>query len=326
MSIIMPSLNQGEYIGEAICSVLEQSSSDTELIIIDGGSSDNTLDVIKRYAHHLTYWISEPDNGQSDAINKGLAKATGEVINWLNSDDYYSPNILPEVARAFIDPDIHCVSGVTRVFGLRHDRLKRSYVNKNSLQDTLCNLLIEQPSTFFRAEVFRRLAGLRSDLHYVMDRDLWIRFLGMFGLCSIAQIDTTLINFRHHADSKTVSQQQKFFEEYAALLSQFCQNAELCELLKKVAGNRQAQIEDITTNLEIDNSTIDAMVVFFLVKYARDLSQTGNFELSKQVLDRITLSDYGLGSRQWKWVRQQSQESAGYLLGSVNYLGLRYLS
>lgn len=321
----MPSLNQGDYIAEAISSVLDQSSADVELIVIDGGSCDNTVDVIKRYARYLSYWVTEPDKGQSDAINKGLARATGEIVNWLNSDDYYNPEVLSEVVQVFDDPGIHCVCGVTRVFGSKRDRLKRSYVNQSSLKDTLCNLLIEQPSTFFRAGVFRRLGWLRPDLHYVMDRDLWIRFLAVFGLGSISQIDATVVNFRHHVDSKTVAHQHMFYAEYAALLNQYCWNEELNKLLEQVAGDRIGKLGAAAINTGIEKNIVDAMVVSFLIKYARELSLSGDFKLFRQILDRINLSDYGLGARQWKWVRQQSQASAGYVYGSMNYLGLRYL-
>lgn len=101
ISVIIPSYNQGKYIEQTICSILEQNYSNIELIIIDGGSTDNTLSILKKYSPHITFWISEPDCGQAHAINKGFAKATGDIIGWINSDDYYLPGYLNEVAKAF---------------------------------------------------------------------------------------------------------------------------------------------------------------------------------------------------------------------------------
>jgi len=99
ISIITPSFNQGKYLEETIFSVLGQNYPNLEYIIIDGGSTDNSVDIIKKYENQLTYWISEPDNGQSHAINKGFMKATGGILAWLNSDDMYLPGVLDYVAK-----------------------------------------------------------------------------------------------------------------------------------------------------------------------------------------------------------------------------------
>lgn len=323
ISIIMPSLNQGRYIGEAIQSVLDQQYPNLELIVIDGGSADDTVAVIRRYERQIAYWVSEPDGGQSDAINKGMAKATGEIVNWLNSDDYYSPGALQHIAEAFVSGDALCVCGITRVFGGGLDRAKKSYVNKKSLKDTLCNLLIEQPSTFFRKSVFDELGGVPSDLHYVMDRDLWIRFLGQHGVDRIVCIDAPLANFRRHDDSKTVSQQPALFAEYAVLLYQYCHDPELKMLLRSAASDywQTQNLRDRETT--IDAGIIDAMVVFFLLKFARNQSESGNFDLFREICRCVDFSRYGLGSK-WKWVRRQSVASEGYFRGMVKYVGKRY--
>jgi len=323
ISIVMPSLNQGHYIGEAIQSVLDQQYPNVELIVIDGGSADETIDIIKRYEHHIAYWVSERDNGQSDAINKGLAKATGDIVNWLNSDDCYFPGALRHIAEAFVANDALCVCGVTRVFGIGPDRVKTSYINKESLKDTLCNLLIEQPSTFFRKSVFDELGGVASDLHYVMDRDLWIGFLSVHGLQRVVSIDALIAGFRRHEGSKTVGQQPAMFIEYAGLLYQYCQDPELRILLRTAAGGQFDTLNLLERHTQVDSSVINAMVVFFLVRYARNLSQSGNFDLFRQVCSSVDLSAYDLGKR-WKWVRRQSLASEGYLVGMLKYLGLRY--
>ena len=101
ISIVTPSFNQGQFIEKTICSVLDQNYPNLEYVVIDGGSTDETVEIIKKYAKHLTYWVSEPDRGQSHAINKGLAHCTGDVFNFLNSDDYLEPGALFHVAEAW---------------------------------------------------------------------------------------------------------------------------------------------------------------------------------------------------------------------------------
>src|ERR1700741_2339226 len=103
ISIITPSYNQGKYIEQTILSVIEQGYPDYELIIIDGGSTDDTIEVIKKYESKIAYWISEKDNGQADAINKGLAKATGEIFNWINSDDILEKDALQIIGEYFLN-------------------------------------------------------------------------------------------------------------------------------------------------------------------------------------------------------------------------------
>lgn len=108
ISIITPSYNQGQYIEETICSVLSQNYPNLEYIIIDGGSTDQSVEIIKKYQSQITYWVSEPDKGQADAINKGLARITGDWFNWLNSDDILMPNALHNLARMIqANPSFH---------------------------------------------------------------------------------------------------------------------------------------------------------------------------------------------------------------------------
>lgn len=325
ISIVMPSLNQGAFIGEAIESVLDQQYPEVELVVVDGGSTDNTVEVIKRYQRHIAWWVSEPDKGQSDAINKGLARTSGEIVNWLNSDDHYLPGALATIEDAFRNNDALCVCGVTQVFGAGQNRTKTSYVNHGSLKDTLCHLLIEQPSTFFRKSVFDELGGVPTDLHYVMDRDLWIRFLGLHGVQQVVSIDTPLVRFRHHEDSKTVSQHASFFSEYAGLLHQYCRNPQLRALLLSVAGDASITASALQRDAGYGTEFVDAMVVSFLLKYARDLSQSGQVDLSSEVLSRIDVAAYEPGDKEWKWVRQQCVAAGGYAAGTLKYLGLRYL-
>src|ERR1043165_8570399 len=111
ITIITPSYNQGEFLEDTFRSVLEQNYPNLEYFVVDGGSTDASVDIIKRYADHFDWWVSEKDRGQSHAINKGLERATGDIVTWLNSDDYYPPDILHFVAQMFDDPNVHLING-----------------------------------------------------------------------------------------------------------------------------------------------------------------------------------------------------------------------
>src|SRR5690349_18748685 len=115
ISIITPSLNQAKYLEQTIDSVLMQNYPSLEYIVVDGGSTDDSHKIIQKYARHFSYYISERDNGQSNAINKGIKRATGEIINWLNSDDFLEPNCLKTIAEAFTDPSINVVLGRSNI-------------------------------------------------------------------------------------------------------------------------------------------------------------------------------------------------------------------
>lgn len=207
ISIVTPSFNQGQYIEETIQSVLSQNYPNLEYIIIDGGSTDNTVEIIKKYESRMTYWVSEPDRGQSHAINKGLEKCTGEIFNWLNSDDWYVPGALFEVANAFLkNSTAQFVSG----FENRIDQngvvnLHTGTFLKPSIEETIEFCEVSQPSTFFKLEAIRKVNGVAEGLHYIMDGEIWINLLLLYGQDHFIKLDKVLVNFRLHPNSKTVS-------------------------------------------------------------------------------------------------------------------------
>ncbi len=214
ISIITPSRNQGHFIEETITSVLNQHYPNLEYLIMDGGSKDQTTEIIKKYEKQLAGWVSEKDNGQSDAINKGFQKASGDIINWLNSDDYYEPGTLKHVAKIFSSPKVTAYSGVSRIFGGKKEYFsKGTDVYKDNLHKTIGWARIDQPETFFRRSAIEQIGHLNENLHYVMDRDLWIRYLCRFGLAGIVKDEKLLVHFRLHNESKTVSLRKKFNAE-----------------------------------------------------------------------------------------------------------------
>jgi glycosyltransferase involved in cell wall biosynthesis len=208
ISIITPSYNQGKFIEETIRSVLAQNYPNLEYIIIDGGSTDETIEIISKYGKWISYWESEPDNGQSHAINKGLIKCTGEIVNWLNSDDYYTPGALFDVASKFMDdPTLQVISGFERYINndsAAHEIFEGTLVDTD-LEKTIELSQIGQPSTFFKTNKFKELGPIPEDLHYVMDGEMWVRYLLLNGQSKFSKIEKTLVNFRLHNDSKTVN-------------------------------------------------------------------------------------------------------------------------
>ena len=179
ISIVTPSYNQGRFIEATIRSVLLQGYPNLEYIIIDGGSSDNTIEIIKKYEPWLKYWISEPDRGQSHAINKGFDHANGEVFGWLNSDDYFCPGALHklmELRRK--NPEAVAWVGACRDVDINGNRLKKRSPrvgDKKEYGNWSKDAWIPQPSCLFDAKTFNDVGKIDENLAFVMDVDLWMR-------------------------------------------------------------------------------------------------------------------------------------------------------
>jgi glycosyltransferase involved in cell wall biosynthesis len=241
ISIVTPSFNQGEYLEQTIDSVLSQNYPHLEYIVIDGGSTDNSTEIIRRYEKHLHYWESQPDRGQSHAINKGFEKCSGDVFNWLNSDDYYYPETLQFVGDFFSDPENRVLAGRSRVFDESGTRYfsRGTDIYDGNMAKTLGQARIDQPETFFRLQLIKDVFPLREDLHYLMDRDMWIRFLLKNGGEGISSVSRPLVHFRLHGDSKTVSQKSDFERErnsYFAGIAVVSKQPEIASLIEEVVG------------------------------------------------------------------------------------------
>lgn len=218
ITIITPSYNQGKYIEQTILSILNQNYPDLEYMIFDGGSTDNSLEIIKKYENKLAYWESEKDRGQSHAINKGFAKATGEIITWINSDDQLTPNTLENVATYFsANPNIAFLHGKTILFqeGKGEEKIKGADSNDLNYK-YLAGLPFPQPSSFFKKILIDELGGLNEKYHYGMDYDLFLSiFLNGEGL----KVEDIFSKYLLHQSSKSVSQSAVFAKDYAAIFS-----------------------------------------------------------------------------------------------------------
>jgi glycosyltransferase involved in cell wall biosynthesis len=207
LSIVTPSYNQGKFIERTIRSVLEQRGDfELEYLVVDGGSTDQTLSILERYRGRLTY-VSDRDAGQVDAISKGFARATGEVVAWLNSDDLYLPGALEEVTRALSQPGARWCFGQCRIIDESDAEIRRGiawYKNRLSRRYSLRRLLttdfIPQPATFFRRDLLEEAGPLDPSFHYAMDYDLWLRFARV---SEPVFIPRDLARFRWHGTSKS---------------------------------------------------------------------------------------------------------------------------
>lgn len=214
VSIITPSLNQGKFLEQTILSVLNQSYPNIEYIIIDGGSTDHSADIIKRYASRLAYWVSEKDNGQSDAINKGLKHSSGQIVAYLNSDDVYAPDAVANIVDAFNKhPEMAMIYGKCININEQGEHLSEALGGTITYYKLLTGTMlpsIHQPTCFFNRGVINRNPMFNSHLKYGMDYEL---ILWILQRNKILFIDSLIAYFRYHSSSKTVSQTLPMYEE-----------------------------------------------------------------------------------------------------------------
>lgn len=219
ISIVTPSFNQAPYLEETIRSVLLQNYPNLQYIVIDGGSTDGSCEIIARYAPWLNYWESEPDRGQSHAINKGLTRCDGRWFNWINSDDCLLPGALAAVAAAE-RADALVISGaeLTGATLAAPAPLGRTRIGP-TLEETLVHHYICQQGLFLRTDAVKAVHGVREALHYVMDLDLFARLLLQGGREAVSETTATLAFFRRHTGAKTATAAERFSIEEERLFA-----------------------------------------------------------------------------------------------------------
>ena len=204
IAVVTPSYNTGRHIGAAVRSVLDQDYPNFDYIVMDGGSTDQTVDVLCGFGDRLR-WVCRKDNGQADAINKGFAQTSGEILSWLNSDDMYAPGAFRAVAEFFAaNPDVDVVYGDANYTDAR-GRFIASCVHVepfNRRRLFLYSDFIVQPATFFRRSAYEAVGGVDPDLHWAMDYDLWLKMARRF---NFAYLPRRLADFRWLANNKTAT-------------------------------------------------------------------------------------------------------------------------
>lgn len=212
LTIVTPSFNQGRFLEETITSVLSQNYQPLEYMIIDGGSTDESVDIIKRYEDKIDYWVSEKDRGQVHAINKGLERATGDVFAFINSDDIYFPGTFDVVMKYFEEhPQSEWVCGDTEMFGEGHEtRLIHSVVPKSAAHVLAWSYRAPQPGHFWKTPIVRR--GFQEKWNYDFDHDMYVRLLLDGHTCEY--IPMRMAGYRLHEVSKTIAEGHRQIEEF----------------------------------------------------------------------------------------------------------------
>jgi glycosyltransferase involved in cell wall biosynthesis len=212
VSIVTPSFNQARFLEATIQSVLSQDDAKLEYLIVDGGSTDGSVEIIKRYADRLAWWVSEPDRGQTDAINKGFARAQGEILAWLNSDDTYLPHAVSEAVSYLRDhPEAGMVYGDANLIDENGQVIGRFPARQTDYRRLMRgHVHIPQQASFFRAELWRQVGPLDPTFYFAMDYDLWVRLARISKLHYNPHI---WANFRLHGAGKTAASDDRCWPE-----------------------------------------------------------------------------------------------------------------
>lgn len=293
ISIVIPSYNQGQFIEQTITSILDQQYPEIELIIIDGGSNDNTIDIIKKYERYINYWISEPDRGQSHAINKGLAYCTGEIFNWINSDDFSEKGALAHIGEEYSKQPFVAICGKVNVWDtttFSHVR-DTSYIG-NTTEDSIANYNMNQEGTYWAMSAFRELQGVNESLHYVMDLDLWLRAHIKFPISSFRKSQNILSNFRRHNEAKSTINsildkfESRFTQEISVVYDQF--------LPSKVKISSYRDILPVSkpdyvtpSNVSLCEEMKERITGLFMYKLIREYFYSGRLKQAKALLKYI---------------------------------------
>jgi len=244
LSLVIPTLNQGDTIEDTLASILAQDCLDhLEIIVMDGGSTDGTLAVLERYRPWIHQLITGPDGGQSQAINRGFSLARGDILAWINSDDYYLPGALAAVLRRFgSQPELEFLVGAGDVVSLENTFLRHVPplpMNATTMHEWKLDRWVMQQSCFWRRELWQRVGGVDESLHLLMDYDLWFRFSK---LTEAGRIDRILAAMRYYPETKTVRQRNKASEEMAYVYAKNGAFADLRDLLESL-GRERSRLE-----------------------------------------------------------------------------------
>ncbi|GAB4417453.1 MAG: glycosyltransferase family 2 protein [Anaerolineales bacterium] len=238
VSVVTPSYNQAAYLEQTIKSVLEQDYARIEYLLIDGGSTDGSLEIIKQYADKLAYWVSEKDSGQAEAINKGFARASGEIVAWLNSDDTYLPGAISAAVKAFAaNPEAVLIYGNMLAVDEHGQTINLLKYRQLSLEDLLCFEIIGQPAVFMRRDALEKAGLLSPAFHFLLDHHLWLR-IALQG--QIVHVDETWAAARYHPEAKNRAKAAEFGREAFRILDWARNQPEFTEAVSSVERRARA--------------------------------------------------------------------------------------
>lgn len=218
ITVVTPSYNQARFLTETIESVLCQDYPNLEYMIFDGGSSDGSADIIDKYRPQLAYGVSEKDHGQSDAINKGFARSTGDILCWLNSDDLFTPGTLRAVGEQMGEGEVDFLYGDGVLFWDKSVRPRRVVRTSQAKEDVRIRDRFQQPSTFWTRKVYETIGPLNEELHYAFDWEYFIRIADRFPMTHLPK---ALSAYRVHGAHKSGTGGKKRAEEIVAVMRKY---------------------------------------------------------------------------------------------------------
>jgi glycosyltransferase involved in cell wall biosynthesis len=284
VSIVTPSFNQAQFLESTIRSVLNQDYTPLEYLIVDGGSIDGSVEIIQRYADQLAWWVSEPDSGQAEGINKGLQRARGEIVAWLNSDDIYLPCAIRQAVETLqANPALGMVYGDAITIDGNGNPLGRFSFEEWQLPDLMAFRIICQPAVFMRRSVLEKAGYLEHSFHFMLDHHLWIR---MALQASVGHVGAGILGTpepvrglwaaaRHHPGAKNVSQAAGFGRETLQVLNWMQAQTDLAAIFKENRRKILAGAYRLNARYLLD----DGLYGRALVSYARALYYRPSFAL-----------------------------------------------
>lgn len=250
VSIVTPSYNQAPFLEQTMRSVLDQEYPALEYIVVDGASTDGSVDIIRKYSDRLAGWVSERDQGQGEAINKGLARAKGDILAWINSDDYYLPNAIASAVKILEEnSDVVLVYGDMLAVDQNGETTNLLRYKQYSLEDLLCFQIMGQPAVFFRRDAFEKTGGLDTSFHFMLDHHLWIRMAEQGKILHVPQIWAAA---RYHPLAKNRLKPVEFGVEAFRILEWQKTQPELSQRLARVEKRAKASALRVNARYLLD--------------------------------------------------------------------------
>jgi glycosyltransferase involved in cell wall biosynthesis len=287
VTIVTPSYNQGEFLEETIRSVLLQDYPNLEYIVIDGGSIDSSVEIIQKYSPWLSFWVSEPDLGQADAINKGFKKSSGEFLGWLNSDDYLYPTAISQVVKAFKeDKFAEMIYGDVEK-GWNNKAVKtKLYGRQIEFKEMLKTIQvpIPQQGCLWKKSVIERIGTLDTKWQVALDREFFTRAAEK---CQLRYLSTTLGFFRYHEDSKSISLSYLWLNELPIMYQEFFQRADLDKRLMELKSETMGMVYMTCSSIALRSGRKYKAIYYFFKAIKSDYIVLLRKNFIKKLLIRI---------------------------------------